>query len=228
MTRLRQISSQGVLVLLVAGAHAGCFHDTSLSSPDGNPGGGGGSGPVVSDAAPIGRDAAPVGIDAGIPNRVDASGSHLKIAFSRGGVNGNFGGHVAADDICQNGADSGTWRAWVSDDSSNAIDRIRSDGPWYTMDGRLAFANKAQLAQTPFSVIEYDQGGHLVAASSYWTGTALGGHATTTNCNNWTTIADGVLGTWGDGRQLQGAATWTATSTPVTCAEAMNLLCIQD
>jgi hypothetical protein len=140
-----------------------------------------------------------------------------------------MGGLVGADRICQEGAlFGGVWKAWLSDSTTNAIDRIADVGPWYTMNGLYAFENKAQLAQTPSAIIDVDQWGIVVAASSYYTGTHLGGTSADANCNNWTSAADGLLGVWGDGRQTRGPATWTESIfPPSTCLQYLNLLCIE-
>jgi hypothetical protein len=140
-----------------------------------------------------------------------------------------MGGLEGADRLCQEGAlFGGVWKAWLSDSTTNAIDRIADVGPWYTMNGLLAFENKAQLAGTPSAIIEYDQWDSVVAASSYWTGTRIGGTSTKANCQNWTSAAEDLVGVWGDGRQLRGASTWTESIyPPSSCRTALNLLCIE-
>ena len=203
------------------GAAAGLGGGTTGGAA-GSRGGSGGAG-GSSDGGPSLRDVAP-SYDA---DSIDGdSGQRRKrIAFSRGASNGNLGGLAGADRFCQNAALAGVWKAWLSDSTTNAIDRIADVGPWYTMNGLLAFENKAQLAQTPSAIIEFDQHGGVVAASSYWTGTRVGGTSTDANCNNWTSAND--VGVWGDGRQLKGASTWTEASPPNPCINAINLLCIE-
>jgi Protein of unknown function (DUF1554) len=179
-------------------------------------------GPSLGDGAPKDLDARSTPIDGG-------SGEHRKrIAFTRSVSNGNLGGLVGADRLCQRAAPSGVWKAWLSDATTNAIDRIADVGPWYTMNALLAFKDKVQLTQTPSAIIEFDQIGSPVTASSYWTGTRVGGTSADANCNNWTSAAENTVGVWGDGRQLRGATTWTEASyPPASCNGALNLLCIE-
>jgi len=200
------------LVLVASISPTACFHDTSLI-PD--PTGGGGTS----------------GTDAAI---VDTR-PHKRIAFNAKagsdaplGYNGNLGGLAGADAKCQAGAEyarrGGTWIAWLSDSGTDAIDRVASDGPWYTLDGHLAFAHKVDLAGTPGAVIEVDQDGGIVATSSYWTGTQLGGTKDVANCNDWTSESNDDEGVWGNGRN---AAQWTAANHPAACLGAINLLCLE-
>lgn len=200
------------LVLVTAIVPAACFHDTSLM-PD-----------------PTGRGGTS-GTDADI---VDPR-PHKRIAFNAAanssaspGYNGNLGGLEGADAKCQAGANyerlGGTWIAWLSDSDTDAIDRVAGDGPWYTLDGHLAFAHKVDLAGTPSAVIEVDQAGGIVATSSYWTGTKLGGTKDTANCNDWRSESDVDEGVWGNGRNV---AQWTAASHTAGCLGAINLLCLE-
>jgi hypothetical protein len=195
----------------------------------GTGGSGATSGASGSSGGPALGDGAPTAVDAGSAPIDGGSGQHRKrLAFSRGGSNGNLGGLAGADRLCQRAAPSGVWKAWLSDATTNAIDRIADVGPWYTMNGLLAFKDKAQLTQTPSAIIEFDQTGAQVAASSYWTGTRVGGTSADANCNDWTSAAENAVGVWGDGRQLRGAPTWTeASSPPASCNGAINLICIE-
>jgi hypothetical protein len=177
--------------------------------------------------ASAGWDAGPtLDADSTRPPMDGGRGNRKRIAFSRGSTNGNLGGLIGADQFCQSGALNGVWKAWLSDSTTNAIDRIADVGPWITMTGLVAFANKAQLTQTPSAIIEYDQQGGIVAASSYWTGTRVGGTVAHAHCDNWRSSEPGVVGVWGDGRQMRGASSWTEGSA-AQCLGAINLLCIE-
>ena len=197
-------------------APSGClFHDTSLREFD-----------AGSD---VGDNVADTGTGTD-------TGPHKRIAFSvEGGPGqfltsqGNIGGLAGADRFCQAGADryqiGGTWKAWLSDSQTDAIDRIADVGPWYTMNGNLAFQNKAQLAGTPSNVIEYDMAGGIVASSSYWTGTNPGGTRAAENCNDWTSSSEMVTGVWGSGRETSNR--WTTYVPSSICLQGLNLLCIE-
>jgi hypothetical protein len=205
-----------LLTLLASLASPACFHDTSLQ-PDAS-GGAGTSGGQQGGSS-----------DASDPR------PHKRIAFNTAGgrdqpfsFNGDIGGLAGGDAKCQAGADyaqlGGAWIAWLSDSRTDAIDRVTSDGPWYTLDGHLAFAHKADLAGVSRAVIEVDQAGAIVAASSYWTGTRLGGTKDVANCKDWTSANDADEGVWGDGRNT---AQWTSATHPAGCLGGINLLCLE-
>src|SRR5688572_3513455 len=56
---------------------------------------------------------------------------------------GKATGKASADAICQTLADAaglgGTYVAWLSTSDQNAIDHVQGPGPWYRVDGALAF-----------------------------------------------------------------------------------------
>ena len=66
---------------------------------------------------------------------------------------GALGSLEAADMYCRAAANTagltGTFRAWLSDGTTNAIDRITVDGPWYTTRGELAWGSKTELPGAP-------------------------------------------------------------------------------
>lgn len=123
---------------------------------------------------------------------------------------GQATGLASADAICQTLADAaeigGTFRAWISTTSVDAIDHITGNGPWYRMDGTKAFPNRATLGTTPLVPISIDEkGGMPDPFYESWTGTALGGHLAplgsrqSVTCYDWTSTVDstqvgGVVG----------------------------------
>ena len=117
---------------------------------------------------------------------------------------------ASADSICQTLADAagvtGTFRAWLSTTDVHAIDHIAGAGPWYRMDGAVAFPNRASLGTTPLVPIMIDeQGGMPDPFYEAWTGTAVGGYLApldgkqSVTCWDWTSTIDstqvgGVVG----------------------------------
>jgi hypothetical protein len=103
--------------------------------------------------------------------------------------NGSGDGLAGADAMCQERADdaglTGTWRAWLSDDNADAIDRI-PDGEYQLVDGTVIADDKADLTdgflKAPISLNEFGSPEEGYA----WTGTQPDGTATETNCSNWT------------------------------------------
>src|SRR5689334_7241626 len=89
---------------------------------------------------------------------------------------GNLGGLHGAVGVCASAAGTagvhGTFIAWLSDTTTNAIDRVVNDvGPWVRLDGTLVFANKAQMRSLPSAPIDVDEFGQVTHAEGVWTGT---------------------------------------------------------
>jgi len=188
------------------------------------------------DANP-GTPDAPQSIDAARPDAArppDAAPPGLRVFVSSlrypanlRAAGGGATGREGADTICQTLADAaslgGTFRAWLSTTDKDAIDHIEGAGPWYRMDGLLAFPNHAALATTPVHAIAVDeQGGTPDPYYESWTGTALGGRIMppgtrlSVTCWDWTSTVDspqvgGLLGVYGDvGNPDDGeGAEWT-------------------
>lgn len=113
--------------------------------------------------------------------------------------NGNLGGLNGADQICQTLADAvdpgSLWKAWLSDSSTNAIDRIADVGPWYRMDRTgLIFPSKASISSWPLLFISLQENGSSIS-NIPWTGTDPDGYNTGDNCSDWgSTAANGTIG----------------------------------
>ena len=140
--------------------------------------------------------------------------------------NGNLGGLVGADAICQKLADQaklpGTFRAWLSDNVINAIDRLGTARGWVRPDG-------APFADTPAQIVagavlhapllnelgnDLDSG--LMATGTYDDGT--GGY----NCDGWT--SGGATSYFVKGDRGAGAGCWTYFGTG-QCDQPFNLYC---
>lgn len=104
----------------------------------------------------------------------------------------DLGGLAGADEKCNIAATAaglpGTYTAWLSDNNTNAIDRITGTGPWYLVDGGTrVFNNRANLQTTPIAPINTDENGKVIGDVGVWTGTAVGGTGSGTgNCAGWT------------------------------------------
>ena len=122
----------------------------------------------------------------------------------------NHPGVAGADTLCMNAAasvamtDNGRkWRAWISGNGQNAIDRITYDGPYYTLTDRRIVANRAQLASGsldgPINITENRV--MLSSSAPYaWTGTSANGDLGI-DCNDWTfdsvsAVTFGIAGTF--------------------------------
>lgn len=89
-------------------------------------------------------------------------------------------GPEAADALCQlaasGGGLKGEWKAWISDATVDAIDRIKDVGPWYLLTGEKVFNNKDNLMTTPQVPIKITENGeHYSADRCVYTNTEVGG-----------------------------------------------------
>jgi hypothetical protein len=181
--------------------------DAAPGAPDAAPGAPDAA-PGAPDAAPGAPDAAPGAPDAAPGLRVFVTS--LRYSANLVEVAGTASAHDAGDTLCQTLADAsvlgGTWRAWLSTTELDAIDHIGGDGPWYRMDGAVAFPNRASLATTPMAAIRYDEmGGAPDPFYESWTGTGVGGRMkpldglSSTTCVDWTSTIDSdeIQGTLG-------------------------------
>ncbi len=100
----------------------------------------------------------------------------------------------AGDTICANRATAaglqGTFRAWLSADSTSAPSRFTSDGPWVRPDGILVAASKAELPGGIRSPINVDEFGNYHGQESAWTGTSIDGSPSVRTCGAWTLLGD--------------------------------------
>lgn len=154
-----------------------------------------------------------------------------------------LGGLAGADLRCQQVADSATragladlggarWVAWLSDGSTDAIERLADLGPWYLVDKQTRiFNNRAHVALAPAMLrtgITQDERGNPIAITSanslYWTGTAPGGRKAPGHCDSWRDPMysegglTGAIGEVGD--------RWTARLSSA-CIGAHALLCFE-
>lgn len=146
--------------------------------------------------------------------------------------NGNLGGLVGADSQCQARATAaglpGTYRAWLSTSSVDAIDRI-DEATYYKIDGSLLAYNKYDLTDgtisSPISRTELNQivvtGNGLDRA---YTGTNADGTVNTSNCNNWTAGSISYAGRWGDVLMINSF--WSSRGAS-SCNVARRLYCFQ-
>lgn len=142
---------------------------------------------------------------------------------------GNFGGLTAADTGCNDRAGiaglGGSWTAWLSDSSTNAIDRI-VDQRYLTRDGVVAFENKAQITNTAKPTLGIGRNEFNGDATGYqaWTGTNNPGGAISPNCLNWTTnnsVERGWVGWPGT------PISWSAYGS-LTCNNPFHLICFEN
>lgn len=169
---------------------------------------------------------------------VTAASFHGDLKQQGAGADGLDG----ADRLCASAAASaslgGTWVAWVSTSSVDAISRLASDGRWTLLDGVTeVFAARSQIQFGPKHAIDRTESGDLLLPSGdelpvVWTNTdALGKYADdgeNNACDDWSAqtgvaavglIFDPALG--GPG------LSWTDTKQPRGCGGAYHLYCFE-
>jgi hypothetical protein len=140
-------------------------------------------------------------------------------------------GVTAGDTICRFAARladlpwPGSFKAWLSTSTANAIDRLSLDGPWKRVDGvRVASSKQNLVLAKPFGTINQDENGDYVG-EQVWTGTNDSGKATLQTCDDWT----GSSGDGYAGNSNSSLIYWTANG-PHPCDEAIprHLYCFSD
>jgi hypothetical protein len=137
-----------------------------------------------------------------------------------------------ADKLCQAASTAaglaGTFKAWLSDSTTNAIDRLTDVGGWYMVGGQAfeLFDSKAALVSPPANPFADETG--AVVDSEPWTGTLANGTensndgfvGTTGNCLSWTAslMDSGATGSSGEpGSWTQSAAYQCQNLRPIYC-----------
>lgn len=144
---------------------------------------------------------------------------------------GNATGVAAGDAICQARASAAGlpnpthFKAWLSDDTTAAKDRITSDGPWVRLDGIPVAGSKSDLLDGfLFAPVNVTEAGEYVGDSA-WTGTTEDGTASA-SCLGWTSAASDVTG-WA-GFDAHAGLLWVEGVLPTCSANQLRLYCFED
>ncbi|HVH47203.1 MAG TPA: DUF1554 domain-containing protein [Labilithrix sp.] len=181
---------------------------------------GGPTGQGDSAITPDGGEVSKDGSDRGVLQ--DATDSTpLRVFVTSTLYNGNLGGLSGADASCttvaQKAGVSGKWVAFLAGSSTQAIDRVKGDGPWYLMDRKtLAFANRSALTIDP-RALDQDESGQEYAPAYVWTGTNP--YYPSTNCTDWTTTS-------GTGTYVYSESIYT-NITDDPCTTLHSLICFE-
>ena len=144
------------------------------------------------------------------------------------GNDGLEGADRLCNTVAQGAGVPGTYTAWLSSPTVDAIDRIQDVGPWYqiTADGGAikTFNNRANMASAPLAAIQYTESGIQVFSGAVWTGTDTGGRKTSQNCKGFTSQSP-ELGTTGTIASTSG---WTSNGgAGANCSDDNYLYCFQ-
>ncbi len=132
-----------------------------------------------------------------------------------------------ASALCQDLDDTaglgGSFVAWTSSATANAIDSVTGAGPWRLTSGDVAFANAASLASPPAVAIDRNERGELVSDALVFTGTGSDGIYTGEACEDWTSYYDYSDATVG---AVASAASWTSSEV-VHCGRPRRFYCFE-
>jgi hypothetical protein len=145
-------------------------------------------------------------------------------------------GFQSADAFCTSSAKAagltGTWVAWLSGKDGGKVvrahDRI-SENIYTQMDGRSAFASKAELDGVPINTIDMTEFGAKIEQRLVWTGTLKGGAPSSFRCNEWTSSSYNDNGTYGVAGNKPDA--WTGpeveSGSYTSCDDTASLYCFE-
>ncbi|MBU1104057.1 MAG: hypothetical protein KJ600_05875, partial [Nanoarchaeota archaeon] len=137
----------------------------------------------------------------------------------------DFGGLEKGDLKCKFDIDSGTWKAWLSNSTTSAFDRLHhSSVPYVLVDGTVVADNWNDLIDgTIQHGINMLPTGQTLPFSTYaWTGTNFDGSSANDNCNDWTTQDASVL----RGISTATDSSWTSGQFS-TCGQDGRLYCFE-
>ena len=141
-------------------------------------------------------------------------------------------GIAAGDAICQTLAtvagldEPSTFKAWLSDATSSAIDRFVNEGRWIRLDGIPVAENKADLTDgVLFAPINVSETGEYQGNWGVWSGTQSNGSGTGTDCAGWTVGTGGTSGSHGAANDLRF---WTGPSSLTCDFSGARLYCLSD
>ena len=142
-------------------------------------------------------------------------------------VDGSFGGIAAADAMCSSRAAaaglSGTFIAYLSDSTTNALTRIGASRGWVRRDG-APFADDPTAFSTGKVVFppRLDELGNDIGNVNIYTGTSYG-VTSTTLCTDWT---DNAAGSMGGIAQTQYASS-SVYAASRACSTQGHILCVE-
>lgn len=198
----------------------------------------------VPQTGPDGPEDGDAGLDLDAPANVVPPAERKRIFFLRNGTLGRIRDSAdmrpaleVADEACTNEAQrlglGGSWKAWLSSSSVDAIDRIADVGPSYRLDQEtLLFASRAEFARGPRVRIDpSDEVEHSdvcmqfgSCVQTFWSGTAIDGRRTSDNCSDWTIYNRPAIATVG--RADVAGEAWVVPA-PLLCSAYLALLCIE-
>lgn len=179
----------------------------------------------------------------GAPTKVDkrvfitAATFHGDLMQQGGAADGVAG----ADALCQSAATQagldGTWIAWVSSSTVDAITRLSGDGRWTLVDGTTeVFAARSEIQLGPKHAIDRTEADVALLPSpdpvEVWTNTgSLGRNSDDVQndaCDDWTgQVGTAAVGVLFDPQSGGPGQNWTDTKQPRGCGGEYHLYCLE-
>ncbi len=158
-----------------------------------------------------------------------------RVFITRGQFDGNLGGLAGGDAKCSSAATAaglnGTWKAWLSTTTVNAIDRLADVGPWTDLRGETMFSSKTSLINGGPSGfgLWIDERGMSLSSDRIWTATNASGvyqQGVTTGppCAGWTSSSMQDQALIGQVGRTGPSWTW---STATSCDQLGHLICFE-
>ncbi len=142
-------------------------------------------------------------------------------------------GLAAADAICQARAAAGSlndpssFKAWISDSTTDAKDRFLDDGPRVRLDGvRVAESRSELLDALLDSSINLTELGTYIGNSGVWTATTTAGVSSGDSCSDWTSASSASSTQTGSAWATD--VDWTASFTTDCSFAFATLYCFED
>jgi hypothetical protein len=147
---------------------------------------------------------------------------------------GGDDGLVGANTICRTLAaaaglqGASSFKPWLSNESTDAVDRFDNDGPWMRIDRIPIADNLAGLTdgklKAPLNVTET---GKFLDIAAVWTGSdSAGHHAGSSDCDNWSSTSVFLSGMIG--LVPVADSSWTEFFSDNYCFDAGHLYCLLD
>lgn len=199
--------------------------------------------PYVAPMPTTAPTAAPTAIPTSVPTVAPTSAPTaaptprpFKYAFvTNDTIAANFTGLSGADSICNNKASSaglpGTYKAWLSDQSTSARSRLsQSSLPYKNVDSSLVANSWTDLTDGSLSgAFKNENGQNLTGTPPYfvWTNTdQVGNIASSLACNNWTGTL-GYSGVVGDALPAAYNQRYWTNATTYPCDRLARLYCLE-
>lgn len=149
--------------------------------------------------------------------------------FTAASGNGLAGGDFLCNQAATNAELAGTFRAWLSTSTVNAIDRISDRKYVRTGDYAVVGYNRSDFTDGTISnAINRTEFGAAVADGPVWTGTDTAGTAHANTCTNWTVVGGGPPPNGRQGATGAINSQWTSNGNTACAATATaQLYCFQ-